>query len=123
MPRQPWSVPCGAHRTNGQPCGAWSVRGAFVCATHGGRAPQVQAWTEFRLWRDRFWTQAARDIARSLQDYDARLRADPEAVRAETLAQLSEVGQRLRQFRRAHGRKPRRSDLAGILDGLDKASS
>jgi hypothetical protein len=111
-------MPCGAHRTNGQPCGAWSVRGAFVCATHGGRAPQVQAWTEFRLWRDRFWMQAARDISRGLLEYDARLRADPDTVRAESLTRLSQVDQRLRQFRREHGRRPRRSELTGILNSV-----
>lgn len=84
-----------------------------MCVKHGGSAPQVRAWAEFRLWRP-----AARDMARRLQAFDARLRADREAVRAETLAWLAEFGDRLRQFRREHGRRPRSSELALILDGL-----
>jgi hypothetical protein len=115
VPRQHWSVPCGAHRTNGQPCGAWSIRGAFVCSAHGGGAPQVQAQAEFRLWRDRFWVRAARDISRGLREYDARLRAEPEAAHAETLAWLSQLDQRVRQFRRDNGRRPRRTELAEIF--------
>ncbi len=50
------------------------------------------------------------------------MRADPEAVRAETLAWLSEAGQRLRQFRREHGRRPRKSEQAEILDRARQSS-
>jgi hypothetical protein len=40
---------CAAHRTDGEPCGGWAVRGTTVCASHGGRAPQVQAAAQARL--------------------------------------------------------------------------
>jgi hypothetical protein len=73
---------------------------------------------EFRLWWDRFWARAAQDITRGLQEYEARLRADPDAVRAEILALLSRVNQRLGPFRREHGRRPRRNELAGILNSV-----
>lgn len=109
-------MPCGAHRTDGAPCGAWSVRGAFVCSVHGGRAPQVRAWTEYRLWHDRFWLRAKRDLARALEELDERMRTDPEAVRAETVAWLRELDLRVRQFRREHGRRPGRRELARLLD-------
>lgn len=33
---------CSAHRTNGDPCKAYAVRGATVCVTHGGAAPRVR---------------------------------------------------------------------------------
>lgn len=33
----------------GKPCQAWAVRGATVCAAHGGRAPQVRAAAARRL--------------------------------------------------------------------------
>ena len=85
---------------------------------HGGSAPQIRARAEVRAWAEfRLWRPAARDMARRLQAFDARLRADPEAVRAEALAWLAEVCDRLRQFRREHGHRPRSSELALILDG------
>lgn len=40
---------CTAHKTNGDPCPNWAVRGASVCSAHGGRAPQVRAAAEERL--------------------------------------------------------------------------
>jgi hypothetical protein len=92
------------------------MRGQYTCWAHGGASPQARAWGEARLWRDRFWVQAARIISDGLRKYDARLRADPEAVQAETLARLSQANEQIKQFRRVHGRRPRRSELAGILD-------
>ena len=94
------------------------MRGQYTCWAHRGASPQARARSECRLWRDRFWARAGRDIARGMQEYDARLRADPDAVRAEALARLSQLNQRLRQFRRMHGRRPRRSELAGILNSV-----
>lgn len=43
------AVPCKARKTNGQPCGAWAIRGSTVCVVHGGRAPQVQRRARQRL--------------------------------------------------------------------------
>jgi hypothetical protein len=91
------------------------MRGQYTCWAHGGASPQARAWAEARLWRDRFWVRAGRDISRGLREYDARLRADPEAVHAETLAWLSQLDQRVRQFRREHGRRPRKGELAEIF--------
>lgn len=123
VPRQLWNVPCTAHRTNGEPCSAWAMRGQYTCWAHGGASPQARAWAGPRLWRDQFWVRAAQNISRSLLEFEERLRVDPEAVRAESLAWLSPAGQRLRQFRRKHGRRPRMSELAGILDALGQVSS
>ncbi|MGH3900468.1 MAG: DEAD/DEAH box helicase family protein [Pseudonocardiaceae bacterium] len=37
------SVPCRAHhRRDGAPCVRWAIRGATVCPSHGGNAPQVR---------------------------------------------------------------------------------
>jgi hypothetical protein len=44
-------------------------------------------------------------------------------VRAESLAWLSQAHQRVKEFRREHGRRPRRRELAEILDAMGKASS
>jgi hypothetical protein len=111
-------VRCTACRpSDGQSCRAWSVRGAYVCSAHGGRAPQVRAHAEFRLWRDRLWVRIGTEVARGMQAFEARMRAEPEVVQAETLAWLAEVGDRLREFRREHGRRPRNSELGLILDG------
>jgi hypothetical protein len=94
------------------------MRGQYTCWVHGGASPQALARAEVRLGRDRIWARAAQDISSGLLEFEARLRTDPGAVRAETLAQLSQVTQQLRQFRRVHGRRPRRSELTGILDSV-----
>lgn len=43
------SQPCTAHRSNGEPCGRWAIRGGTVCPTHGGSAKQVKAAARARL--------------------------------------------------------------------------
>lgn len=47
---RPMAVRCHARSARtGKPCRAWAVRGATVCAAHGGRAPQVRAAAARRL--------------------------------------------------------------------------
>ena len=40
---------CTAHRSNGEPCKAFAIRGASVCVTHGGAAKQVRERARQRL--------------------------------------------------------------------------
>jgi len=44
-----WAVRCRGHRGDGSPCKRWSIRGGYVCPSHGGRAPQVRRAAECRL--------------------------------------------------------------------------
>jgi len=60
MARRPWGERCTAHRTDGTPCGAWAIRGGYVCRMHGGSAPQVKAAARRRLWEEWERRQEAR---------------------------------------------------------------
>lgn len=40
---------CRAHKTNGDPCPNWAIRGGVVCHVHGGRSPQVKRAAKERL--------------------------------------------------------------------------
>lgn len=40
---------CRGTNRAGEPCGLWPMRGGFVCASHGGKAPQVKAAAAARL--------------------------------------------------------------------------
>lgn len=44
---------CKARRSDGQPCRAYAVLGAEVCAVHGGRAPRVRVNGLTRYWKGR----------------------------------------------------------------------
>lgn len=44
-----WSKPCSAHRTNGEPCGNYAIRGGTVCMSHGGRLPNVRKAARERI--------------------------------------------------------------------------
>lgn len=45
---------CVGHKDDGTPCGNWPIRGATVCGSHGGHAPQVKkkalVRTEVMAW-------------------------------------------------------------------------
>jgi hypothetical protein len=75
MPRRPWGERCTAHRTNGTPCGAWAIRGGFVCRMHGGSAPQVRAAAHRRLWEEWERRQLERWERMSQKARDERARA------------------------------------------------
>lgn len=43
------AVKCSAHTSAGKPCSKFAIVGGFVCATHGGSAPQVRQAANRRL--------------------------------------------------------------------------
>jgi hypothetical protein len=59
---------CKARRTNGEECRQFAIRGGEVCATHGGRAPQVRKRAAERVAlakfeRRRYGGPAPRDVS------------------------------------------------------------
>lgn len=62
----PMNVRCKAHRKNGDQCKRWSIRGATVCATHGGMAPQVRKKAAERI--EASLDRAALAIVRLMED-------------------------------------------------------
>jgi len=48
-PRPKKGALCSAHRTNGDPCNQYAIRGGSVCGAHGGRAPAVKAKAAERI--------------------------------------------------------------------------
>jgi hypothetical protein len=49
MARKGQARKCSGHKTNGDPCPNWAMRGQEVCHAHGGRAPQAKAAAEERI--------------------------------------------------------------------------
>lgn len=70
-----WAKRCTAHRSNGQPCGNYAIRGGYVCMAHGGAAPQVRAAADRRFaeWKARIYVD--REVRRRAQER-ARARVD-----------------------------------------------
>lgn len=61
---------CTAHNSRGQRCGKPRVKGATVCATHGGSAPQVRRAAEVRAAKLDAHAKAERMVARAGVDAD-----------------------------------------------------
>ena len=76
-----WNVSCTGHRRDGSPCRAWSIRGGYVCHSHGGATRQARRLAAYRLWRAGIWEWAGRDAAMRLGALDERLPHLPGAGR------------------------------------------
>lgn len=71
---------CTARNSRGMPCQKAPVKGASVCATHGGSAPQVRRKAAERLELER----AGLEVARQVEVWGGRLDVNP----AEALLEL-----------------------------------
>lgn len=69
--RMLWNVPCGAHRTDGQPCRAWSMRGSFTCRCHGSATKAAREWAQFRLAMTKFHRGVLADMLKMWAELDA----------------------------------------------------
>lgn len=67
------ALQCSAHRKTGDRCKAFAVKGATVCRSHGGSAPQVKESARYRV------LQYADDVAAEL--IRLALHSDSDAVR------------------------------------------
>lgn len=54
----------GTHHTTGERCRKWPIRGATVCTSHGGAAPQVRAKAAERVAEQKFDDTMRRELAR-----------------------------------------------------------
>jgi hypothetical protein len=72
---------CSAHRTNGEPCSGWAIKGGSVCRTHGGAAPQTLQAARMRLL-------AAADPAAAELVRIALNRKEPRAVQLAAIRDL-----------------------------------
>ncbi len=92
MARKRQAKRCTGHRTDGQPCEAWAMRGTTVCGAHGGRAPQVRAAATERLALDaanRLALPVETTAAQALQDGLARANGEVLYL-ADRVAQIPE---------------------------------
>jgi hypothetical protein len=92
MARIRWAVRCHAHRTNGQPCGAWSISGGYVCTAHGGRIGQVKAAAQRRLMAWKADRRMQRTLGRPLNEFErSRITGDDTGWRREVNGLLLEL--------------------------------
>src|SRR5689334_2685358 len=54
----------GTNRRTGKPCGNYPIKGAKVCRSHGGSAPQVRAKAAERVAEQQFEKKMGRELAR-----------------------------------------------------------
>lgn len=103
---------CLGHKTNGEPCGKWPMKGARVCDSHGGRAPQVREAARVRLLEARTRDALAREgvivpkdvdpfqvIEDNIRDAEAlrgRLKRLVDAMQDEDLRYTSRAGEQAR---------------------------
>jgi hypothetical protein len=106
---------CSAHRSDGEPCRAWSIVGGYVCRSHGGGARHVREAARRRVVE----AQLRRGFDVAWSRY-LRETAEFHAQRIATVAELlgippHKVGAAdIRYCRRVHGR-PRPIDDAPVL--------
>lgn len=63
MPRVRWAVRCHAHRTDGNPCGNYAIRGGRTCRKHGGASPNARKTAHLRLVHADLYRAAERERA------------------------------------------------------------
>lgn len=68
-------MPCQAHRSDGQPCGAWAVTGCRTCRAHGSGTRAAIEAGKIRAEIAIAELKMARKIARGLRALDERQRA------------------------------------------------
>ena len=56
---------CKAHRSNGEPCNAYAMKGQRVCSAHGGRSPRGKAAAARRLQEEKA-AKAAQRLAQPI---------------------------------------------------------
>lgn len=103
-----WGVRCTAHRTNGQPCRAWAIRGGYVCRSHGGSVGHVRAKAAWRWELVRVRRATELRLGRPLTPAElAYLAGDEAGWRREVRSQLSQL------------RTDARIALAGLRNSLE----
>lgn len=110
---------CTARKTNGEPCRKQRVVGAVVCATHGGRAPQVKAKARIRL------EMAADKLARELLGLATDTELPPAVRLAAVRDALSRIGisEKTAVEVQVGPNKPFQDILEAVMTGGSRAES
>jgi hypothetical protein len=119
---------CIAHRSNGEQCGNYPIRGGTVCRIHGGAVPAVKAKAAARLAAQKVDAEIAKVLATEPltgidNPWEAFSRATAEAIALKNVsgALVNDLEGRLRYEAHGAGTEQLRAEVALYERALDRS--